>query len=388
MTSIPLQAKKGSAATGTCGSHSIRWGEPMVQLIATGISDVGRKRKGNEDSFFIDEALQLYVVSDGMGGHNAGEVASRIVVETIQELMTRFSADPAITADFCDPNLSPETCQLVSAIHVANRKVFDTAKTNPAYKGMGATVSAIYVVGEKLITANVGDSPIYLIRNGAIEPVYVPHTMMAEYEALAPGGGKTLAEKFRHMITRAMGIAETVKPDAFEMLWKPGDILVASSDGMTDKIAPEEILQQAGIHQPDALCRRLVDWANERGGDDNITVITLAIGATGAGAAPAGGAPAGAKAKAPITVDIDTEDASYRGLLKRVENGVLFIETAEPFAQDSFITLTIMEPESHEALMLSARVVRRRTAGIDVSVEDNRADQRAVLDKIKAQLPE
>jgi len=355
----------------------------MVQLIATGISDVGRKRKGNEDSFFIDEALQLYVVSDGMGGHNAGEVASRIVVETIQELMIRFRADPAITADLCDPSLSPEACQLVSAIHVANRKVFNTAKTNPAYKGMGATVSAIYVVGPKLITANVGDSPIYLIRNGAIEAMFVPHTMMAEYEALAPGGGKTLAEKFRHMITRAMGIAETVKPDVFEMLWKPGDVLVVSSDGMTDKIVPEEILQAAGLHKPEALCRRLVDWANERGGDDNITVVTLAIGPYGAGMAPRDGA----KARAPVTVDIDTEDASYSGLLKRVEGAILFIETVEPFAQGCPIMLTIADPDGNEALMLTATVVRRRTAGIDVSVEGITADQQLVLDKMKAQLP-
>jgi len=374
------QAKDRRTAVRDIPSQSIRWGEQMAKVQSSGISDVGRKRKGNEDSFFIDEGLQLYVVADGMGGHNAGEVASRIVVDTIKELMTRFKADPQAGPLTCDPSLSPDACQLVSAIHTANGKVFEAARSNPAYKGMGSTVSAVYVVGEKLITANVGDSPIYLIRNAAVEPVYVPHTMMAEYEALAPGGSKALAEKFRHMITRAMGIAETVKPDVFETLWKPGDQLVISSDGLTDKVAPEEILALAGLHQTESLCRRLVDMANQRGGDDNITVITLAIAADTAGRGPV------PVQRGPVAVHIDTEEASYSGLLKRVEKEVLFIETVEPFAQDSPLMLTIPDPEGHEALMLTATVARRRTTGIDVTFEGITADQQAILDKIKAQL--
>jgi len=353
----------------------------MTKVIATGISDVGRKRKGNEDSFFIDEALQLYVVADGMGGHNAGEVASRIVVETIKGLMNHYKTEPPAPGA-CDPTVSEEACQLLTAIHSANAKVFEAARSNPAHKGMGSTVSAVYVVGEKLITANVGDSPIYLIRNGAIEPVYVPHTMMAEYEALAPGGSKTLAEKFRHMITRAMGIAETVKPAVFETLWKPGDLLVVSSDGLTDKVTAEEILDQSGHHDPQALCRHFVDMANARGGDDNITVITVAIGGIGDSKVST----AGATTPAAVVVHIDTEDASYSGLLKKVDGEVLFIETVEPFAQGTPITLTIADPDSHDALMVEATVVRRRTAGIDVACKGIVAEQQLVLAKISTQL--
>ena len=140
---------------------------------------------------------------------------------------------------------------------------------------MGATVSAILVTEKTLISCNVGDSPIYLIRDGAIQPFYEPHTMMAEYEKLAPKGAKPLEEKYSHVLTRAMGVDEKVQPDISEIPFSPGDMLVISSDGLTDKVSPDEIFDIVKNAPPEKACESLVDLANDRGGDDNITVVVV-----------------------------------------------------------------------------------------------------------------
>ena len=123
----------------------------------------------------------------------------------------------------------------------------------------------------------MGDSPIYLVHDGSIELLSVPHTVMAEQTALDPEGAKRLESKFKHMLTRAIGIEETVKTDICEIECFRGDILVISSDGLSDKVSPEEILGVVNKEQPDKACRSLVDLANERGGDDNVTVIVLKV---------------------------------------------------------------------------------------------------------------
>ena len=142
---------------------------------------------------------------------------------------------------------------------------------------MGTTVSAVYFTDETLMAANVGDSPIYLVHDGSIELLSVPHTVMAEQAALDPNGAQRLGRQFRHMLTRAIGIEETVKPDICEIQCLRGDILVISSDGLSDKVSSEEILTVVNKEQPHTACRLLVDLANERGGDDNVTIIVLKI---------------------------------------------------------------------------------------------------------------
>jgi serine/threonine protein phosphatase PrpC len=250
----------------------------MVVVESAGITDVGRKRKGNEDAFLLDDDLKLYVVADGMGGHQAGEVASTLVVETIRDYMKRFEKDRDVDAP-ADYNeiFSKEANQLLSCIHIANRGVHQASYSNEMYHGMGTTVSAVYFTDETLMAANVGDSPIYLVHDGSIELLSVPHTVMAEQAALDPDGAEWLGGRFRHMLTRAVGIEETVKPDICEIQCFKGDILVISSDGLSDKVSPEEILGVVNKEQPDRACRSLVDLANERGGDDNVTVIVLNI---------------------------------------------------------------------------------------------------------------
>lgn len=250
----------------------------MVFIESSGVTDVGKKRKGNEDELLIDDTLGLYIVADGMGGHQAGEVASRMVVEIVQEYMKQITESGTNgTAAHPDETLSEEANDLMSGILLANRSIHDVSNSDGHLKGMGSTVSAVKITDDKLVAANVGDSPIYLIRNGNIELLSVLHTVMAEHAALHAQNGPKLGPEFRHMLTRGMGIAETVQPDIIEMPIFQNDIFVLCSDGLSDKLSPDEIRDIALMHDPATSCRIYVDVANERGGDDNITVIVLHI---------------------------------------------------------------------------------------------------------------
>lgn len=248
----------------------------MVVIESAGITDIGRKRTNNEDALFFDDTLKLYIVADGMGGHQAGEIASHLVVETITDYMkNRFTRED----DFInyDKTLSIEANRLLSGIILSNRKVYEASQNNESYRGMGSTVSALYFSKDTLITANVGDSPIYLIHNGSINLLSVPHTMVAEQASLFPKGSATLGEEFRHILTRAIGIENNVNADICEMQYYEGDIIVIGSDGLSDKLKPEEIMEIVKNESPNKACTSLVSMANDRGGDDNITSIVVKI---------------------------------------------------------------------------------------------------------------
>jgi len=250
----------------------------MVKIESAGISDIGKRRKQNEDSLFLDDRLGLYVVADGMGGHNAGEVASKLVVETIRDYIRQGqSDDPVEERVGIDANLSKEAQLLLAGIQLSNRIVHQTALSNEAYRGMGSTVSAIYFTEKTFIVANVGDSLIYLIRNGAIEQLAVPHTLVAEQTERDPDNAELLWSDFKHVLTRAMGVDEKVKADINEWPLCKNDILVICSDGLTDKASAEEILELVYNRRSERACKSLVDLANARGGDDNITVIVLKV---------------------------------------------------------------------------------------------------------------
>jgi protein phosphatase len=250
----------------------------MVNIESSGITDIGRKREQNEDSLFYDDAMGLYVVADGMGGHNAGEVASRLVVQTIRDYLNQNpAADPVQKSLNSDGRLSREARRLLAGIYLSNRVVHQAALQNELYRGMGSTVSAVYVTDKTFIVANVGDSLVYLIRKGQIKLLSVPHTLVAEQAELDPDNAELLWHDFKHVLTRAMGVDSSVKADVNEIPFLRDDILVISSDGLTDKATPEEILELVDDQQSDQACRKLVDLANARGGDDNITAIVLKI---------------------------------------------------------------------------------------------------------------
>jgi serine/threonine protein phosphatase PrpC len=250
----------------------------MAVIESAGITDVGRKRTNNEDSLFVDDDQNLYVVADGMGGHQAGEVASKLVVETIRDYMKRFQEDDnAEELEDTDESLSKEANRLLSGIQLANRGVYHVASNKETYKGMGSTLSAALFTDDALILANVGDSPIYLIHNESIELLSVTHNVISEQTAIDPEAAQKIGAQYRNLLTRAMGIEETVLPDISEIPYFQGDKLVISSDGLTDLVDPDEILDVIINERPEKACKTLVALALDRGGHDNITVITLDV---------------------------------------------------------------------------------------------------------------
>jgi len=250
----------------------------MIVIESAGLSDIGKKRKENQDYMFLDNAMGLYIVADGMGGHRAGEVASRLVVETIRDYFKQFHHSSGKTELIRpDASLSKKANHLLSSIHLSNKIVHQASLDNTSQRGMGSTVSAVYFTDDTIITANVGDSPIYLIRDGKIKLLSVLHTVLAEQAAIDPQNAERLGREFRHVLTRAMGTDIAVKADIYEIPCFKDDILVISSDGLSDKATPEEILAVVNSKQPDQACQHLVELANKRGGDDNVTTIVLKV---------------------------------------------------------------------------------------------------------------
>ncbi len=250
-----------------------------MRFMAAARTDVGRKRQENEDRYCLDPALGLYVVADGMGGHAAGEVASRLAVETIQEWMERYlsGADAAIVVPDAAP-ASPEAGFLWSSIQLANRVIFEAAKARREYAGMGTTVVGALAQGDRFVLAHVGDSRIYRIRRGAIAQMSRDHSFVQQQvDCGALSAADAQRSQYRHMITRALGLKDNVEVDLTEQAARPGDVLLLCSDGLSDLLDDEEILRVVETHGADLdqACQALVDQANSKGGDDNITVLTV-----------------------------------------------------------------------------------------------------------------
>ncbi len=173
-----------------------------------------------------------------------------------------------------DNTLSFEANRLLHSIRFANTMVYRTAETKKNYQGMGTTLSAVYFTDEMFVVANVGDSPIYRVHSDTITLLSTPHTVETEYHMK---GGTMIGSRFRHMLTRSMGNDSEIKPDLIELPYFKGDIIVICSDGLSDKIKSDEIKTVVTTMSAYSACQKLVDLANNRGGDDNITVIVLKI---------------------------------------------------------------------------------------------------------------
>jgi serine/threonine protein phosphatase PrpC len=242
-------------------------------------SDVGRKRPHNEDCFLAEPSLGLYVVCDGMGGGNAGEVASRMAIETILAHLQSPTTSRADDADPDDPNLSPAANELARAIRAANAAVFDASWKHARYTGMGTTVAAIRLIGRSLAIAHVGDSRVYLIRDSSIQALTVDHSWVAEQVAQ---GHMTEEEAERsprrNIVTRALGVESTVEIDVAEMPVINGDVLLVCSDGLTRGVCSRDILETVGERTGlGEKTDRLISLANEAGGEDNVTVLLVSV---------------------------------------------------------------------------------------------------------------
>lgn len=254
----------------------------MILAQAAGFSDIGNVRKANEDSFLINESLGLYVVADGMGGHRGGGVASRMAVDAIGAYMMAAAEELSASEEMAAAEaVEQATERLRKSIALANRRIYKQSLQDEACRGMGTTVSSLYLAENTLITANVGDSPIYLLRNGEIENLYTPHTLLHERKKIPKSmEGKFSEGKLAHILTRAVGIRSDVGVDFVETQCFTDDIVVLCSDGLSGKISPEEIRDLVYQNDSDAACRKLTDLANQRGGEDNITVIVVRLQST------------------------------------------------------------------------------------------------------------
>ncbi len=243
-------------------------------------TDLGRVRKNNEDFYQIEPSLQLYVLSDGMGGQAHGEVASHLAVQTIVTYCQQAENSRA-TPIFgeAQPDVSDRTNRLASAIHLANRKVYESAAANSEQKGMGATIVAAWIEGPRLSLAHVGDSRAYLLRAGSLNQLTADHSLVAEkvrIGILTPQEAD--ASDLQSVLTRAVGTSGTVQVDANEQILLEGDCLLLCSDGLTRMVTDPEIASTLLTStSAQEAADRLVELANEYGGADNISVVVLRV---------------------------------------------------------------------------------------------------------------
>ena len=233
------------------------------------ITDIGRKRKVNQDFVYSSERLvgplpNLFLVADGMGGHNAGDYASRLAVETIVERSSgSLETNPLRVLD--------------EAVQSANGLVRQRAQEAPELQGMGTTVVAAVIDGRELYVANVGDSRLYIVNSGEIRQITKDHSWVEE---MVRRGGIGKAEARNHpdknIITRAVGAEETMRIDFFQVLLQEGDVILMCTDGLTNMLEDEEIrMTLDGARDIVEKAQGLVNAANANGGRDNISVVLI-----------------------------------------------------------------------------------------------------------------
>jgi protein phosphatase len=240
--------------------------------VACAKTDKGLVRKENEDVFCVEENLGLLAVADGMGGHASGEVASKMAMDVLKDYLQE-GKEPL--PDEGDSGYSESTKRMVSGVKLANQRIHHASKSKPLWNGMGTTLTAVLLNGNKLGIAHVGDSRVYLIRGGIIEQITDDHTVVSEQVAKGLMTQEEAAEStMRHILTRALGIAPEVEVDSDELTVSGGDRLVLCSDGLSELVSDDEILSAVlSSRRPEIFCDRLIDLAKQNGGDDNITVI-------------------------------------------------------------------------------------------------------------------
>ncbi len=243
-----------------------------------GKTDVGCVRTNNEDNFGFDLRYGIFVVCDGMGGQAAGEVASKMGVDVLLDYFRNQPPDAA-KHPLNGQNGSSGVQSLATAIQLANKTIFQAGQQHNGRNGMGSTIVAALVRGNSLAIANVGDSRIYLVRQGTIQQLTQDHSLVMEQ---VRRGYITLQQaqqsEMQNIILRALGSEEVVEADIEDLVALPGDVLVMASDGLTRYVPDEDILKIVqGPRSLQQACGELVMKARECGGDDNITCLLVRI---------------------------------------------------------------------------------------------------------------
>ena len=259
-----------------------------MRLTTLGLSDVGQKRSHNEDSYLINDELRLFVVADGMGGHAGGGTASRIAVETIEKSLLgarENGTDPFQGGQALERSPIPEHFR--EAVEAACYSIFHTARREPQLAGMGTTVTALLLAESDqegmvdAFLAHVGDSRMYLIRGEILQQISEDHSLVNEQiKAGVITAEEARHSRFKNIITRSVGFEEDVLVDVMGLSAEPGDVFIMCSDGCSNLVEDREFLELTHKFQGDRikdLPQALIDLANERGGDDNITVVVVRV---------------------------------------------------------------------------------------------------------------
>lgn len=260
-----------------------------MRILGWGATDVGMKRDHNEDSYLIREDLNLYVVADGMGGHAGGEMASSIAVKTVEEGVEAAKA-------IIDPNLnhdgpverSPVAKLISDSVRKACSNIFKKAQERRELQGMGTTTISMIFHGRHAFIAHVGDSRAYLMRDGRILQLSEDHSLVNEQlRAGLITEAQAKQSRFKNIITRSVGFEEDVAVDIIAVEFKEGDCYLLCTDGLANLVKDDEIREITGEnflrHAPELL----IDLANKRGGDDNVTVVLAYVDEAAEAARPA-----------------------------------------------------------------------------------------------------
>jgi serine/threonine protein phosphatase PrpC len=251
-------------------------------LRAAGLTDVGQEREHNEDAFGLMREFNLFLVADGMGGHRAGDVASQMAIDAVFEFFKMTEKEDITWPFHFDPNLPFAVNRLVTALQVANNKIFRGSLESNEHQGMGTTAVGIYFIddNEKCHIAHVGDSRCYRLRGDELKLLTVDHSLINDYLKAAPDlSEEQLAELPRNVITRALGMQDAVTVDIQTESVDVGDCFLLCSDGLNGMLSDDEIREAVLRHRDDldTAVSTLIALANERGGEDNITAILAEI---------------------------------------------------------------------------------------------------------------
>jgi protein phosphatase len=239
-----------------------------VKLRSCGLTDRGLCRETNEDAYLLEPEFGLFAVADGMGGHAAGEIAAQLATEALREAIFRAGA-----------HRDPEEL-LRAAVLEANRRICDSILEHRERRGMGTTLVAALVRGDRAVIAHVGDSRAYLYRHGRLRRLTTDHSWVLEQVRLGLLTEEAAARHpMRNIVTRALGTRTMEGPEIHSVELEPGDLLLLCSDGLNTMLSDPEIeeILRSSCHDPAEACRVLVASANERGGEDNTTVVLVQV---------------------------------------------------------------------------------------------------------------
>jgi protein phosphatase len=245
-----------------------------------GLTDTGRVREHNEDTISCDAEIGLLVMADGMGGYNAGEVASGIAVKTIVNLVKEALEREDLQTPDSATGLSRSTIILRDAIHRANKIIFQTAKTQPQCDGMGTTVVSALFFDNHVSIAHVGDSRLYRLRSNKFEQITLDHSLLQELVDrgfYSPAEAQRAANK--NYVTRALGVEPNVEVEIQEQPVSKGDVYVLCSDGLSDMVENDDIhltINTFGANL-DTVAKQLIQLANDNGGRDNVSVVMAQV---------------------------------------------------------------------------------------------------------------